>query len=62
MLLTMNGDYQISGHEGTVFKPLSDIERAINEASVGDFLLFMVALGKQTTAPTEPELVIGKND
>jgi hypothetical protein len=58
----MNGEYHQTGSEGTVFKPLSDIERAINDCSAGDFLLFMVAASKQTPPVIEPELIIGKND
>jgi hypothetical protein len=59
----MNGEYQRQHGGETVFKPLSDLERAINQTSTADFLLFMVTISKQTPAPvTEPELVIGKND
>lgn len=31
----------------SVLKPLSDVERAINNTSAGDMLLFMIALGRK---------------
>ena len=36
--------------EETIFKPLSDVERLINETSAGDLLLFMVALDRKQKA------------
>ena len=36
--------------EETVFKPLSDIERLINQTSAGDMLLFMVTLDRKEKA------------
>jgi hypothetical protein len=31
----------------SVLKPLTDIERAINNTSTGDMLLFMISLGRK---------------
>lgn len=47
----------------TVFKPLSELEAAINAASAGDFLLLMIAQHKQEQTQIAGDLpVIGHND
>lgn len=35
--------------DGTVLKPLSEVEAAINATSAGDFLLFMIAMEKKSS-------------
>lgn len=54
-----------NGTTGSVFKPLSDVERLINAAPVGDLVMLMVLLGNQEITPSveipAPDpLVVGK--
>ena len=50
--------------EESVFKPLSDIEAAIRNAPLEDFIMCMVMLGKHTHQHAVPDntVTIGKND